>query len=93
MGLSAEPDLLRRPTWIPDVMLVTTHLLERCKSNGWPCEVDVPTIAKALKITQRRVEGALGDMAEFGITDVDGYTDTLRRQCHDRLRGVNSSTS
>ena len=53
------------------------YLLEHCKTFGWPCEVDVPSIAKALKITQRRVENALVDMAEFGIADVDSYTDTL----------------
>jgi hypothetical protein len=60
-----------------DVTRVTNYLLEQCKGFGWPCAVDVPTIAKSLKITQRRVENALADMAEFGIADVDGYTKTV----------------
>jgi hypothetical protein len=61
----------------PDVTRVTRHLLDHCKEHGWPCELDVPTIAKALKVTQLRVGNALADMAEFGIADVDGYTGTV----------------
>ena len=62
---------------LPDVTRVTRFLLDYCKEHGWPCDVGIPRIAKALKITQRRVENALADMEEFGIAHLDGYTDTL----------------
>src|SRR5215470_10135648 len=62
---------------VPDVSLVAKFLLDYCKERGWPCDIGIAGIAKALKITQRRVENAIEDMREFGIADVDGYTDTL----------------
>src|SRR5262245_6814616 len=62
---------------VPDVSLVAKFLLDYCKERGWPCDIGIAAIAKALKITQRRVENAIEDMREFGIADVDGYTDTL----------------
>jgi len=61
----------------PDVSLVAKFLLDYCKERGWPCDIGIAAIAKALKITQRRVQNAIEDMREFGIADVDGYTETL----------------
>jgi hypothetical protein len=61
----------------PDVSRVAKLLLEYCKEHGWPCDIGIAAISKALKITQRQVENAMEDMKEFGIADVDGYTNTL----------------
>jgi hypothetical protein len=38
---------------VPDVSLVAKFLLDYCKEHGWPCDIGIAAIAKALKITQR----------------------------------------
>ncbi len=62
---------------VPDAASVFRFLLDYVKEHGWPCDIGADEIAKTLKMPKRRVANAIEDLKEFGVADLDSYTNTL----------------